>query len=102
MTTSIANINGANPRRLHIEQLGDNKAEGVLIQPLLEEAGKYDVTIEDFYISSDIPIFPKGTKVFTIIRMVGIQGQQADPVEDDDIEDVEDIILDLEQALAAA
>ena len=92
MATSIANINGANPRRLYIEQLGSNKSEGVLVQPLLEEASKYDVTIEDFYISSDLPIFPKGTKVFTIIRTRtedSDDGLEITTVEDDNIEHLE-------------
>ena len=72
MTTSIANINGANLKRLHIEQFGSNYAQCVLVQPLIPDAesAQYTVTIEDLYMSSDIPIFPRDTKVFTIIRTV--------------------------------
>jgi hypothetical protein len=70
MATSIANINGANPKRLHIEQFGSARAQCVLTQPLIADAdvANYNVTIEDLYVSSDIPIFPRDTKVFTIIR----------------------------------
>ena len=70
MTTSIANINGANIKRLHIEQFGSNESQSVLTQPLIPDAesSMYNVTIEDLYISSDIPIFPRDTKVFKIIR----------------------------------
>ena len=71
--SSIANINGANPKRMSIEQFGSNLGAAVLQQPFLTGKAKYDVTIEDFYISSDIPIFPKGTKVFDIIDTAGQQ-----------------------------
>ena len=74
MTTSIANINGAQLKRLSIEQFGSNLASAVLTQAMLPGTAKYGVTIEDFYISSDIPIFPANTKVFDILSTTGKNG----------------------------
>ena len=73
MTATIANIHGANPIRLTIEQFGSSESQTVLETELLVEAdsGKYDVAIESLFISSDIPIFPAGTEVFRIIDTVG-------------------------------
>jgi len=73
MTSSVANIHGANPIRLTIEQFGSSESQTVLETELLVEAdsGKYDVAIESLFISSDIPIFPAGTEVFRIIDTTG-------------------------------
>ena len=71
MTTSIANINGAQLKRLAVEQFGSNLGTTVLSQGMLSGTDKYSVTIEDFYISSDIPIFPPNTKVFDILNTTG-------------------------------
>lgn len=68
MSATIANINGANVKRLTIEQFGSNLGHTVLTRPLLSETAKFDVQIEDFFVSSDIPIYPADTHVFTIVE----------------------------------
>ena len=71
MSTSIANIRGAHVTRLVLEQFGSNEASTVLQNQLLSDSKTFDVTIERFNISSDIPIFPANTHVFDIINTDG-------------------------------
>ena len=66
MSTTIANVYGSNLARLAVEQFGNNRAEGILTNPLLSDAAKYIVQLESFFISSDVPIFPIDTEVFRI------------------------------------
>lgn len=71
MTSSIANINGTNVTRLAVEQFGSNESSVVLQNPLLSDSVKYDVTIERFNMSSDIPIFKANTPVFDVVNTAG-------------------------------
>ena len=57
--------------RLVLEQFGSNEASTVLQNQLLSDSKTFDVTIERFNISSDIPIFPANTHVFDIINTDG-------------------------------
>ena len=67
MSGTIANINGANVKRLTIEQFGSSIGAAVLQRDLLTDTAKYDVTIESLFVSADIPIFPANTHVFDIV-----------------------------------
>ena len=71
MTSSIANINGTNVTRLAVEQFGSNESSVVLQSQLLSDSVKYDVTIERFNMSSDIPIFKSNTPVFHVVGTAG-------------------------------
>lgn len=66
--STIANINGANLTRLRVLQMGSNISSCVLSQALIEDSqtSKYIVSVENLVVSTDIPIFKKGTMAFAI------------------------------------
>ena len=92
MTTSVANIHGSNITRLTVEQFGSNESTCVLTEELLTDSNKWDVTVESLFISSDVPIFPAGTKVFDIISTLNKVGGNA-VVSPDGTEIVESCII---------
>lgn len=67
MSATTANLRGSILKRLAIEQMGSNLSEGTLTTPLLEDAGKYNVQIENFFVLSDVPIYPANTIVCGIM-----------------------------------
>ena len=79
MSATTANLRGSILKRLAIEQMGSNLSEGTLTTPLLEDAGKYNVQIEEFFVMSDVPIYPANTVVCGIIPR-GDEGSGYPPV----------------------
>ena len=69
--TTLANINGANITRLSFQQMHSNACQCVLMQPPVDdsETNRYITTVENLVVSTDIPIFKKGTEVFTIMEV---------------------------------
>ena len=67
--TTVANVNGANVTRLHVQQMASNICSCVLSQPPIpdNEVGKYIVSVENLVVNTDIPIFPKDTNAFSVI-----------------------------------
>jgi len=65
---TIANINGANVTRLRVLQMGSNNTSCVLQTALIADGdtNKYVCSVENLVLSTDIPIFPRGTTVFII------------------------------------
>ena len=86
MASSIANINGTNVTRLHVTQLGSHKTHCVLESALIADSdtSRYTISLERFYLHTDIPIFPANTKVFEII--VQGAGKQDDDIIDDPLD----------------
>ena len=86
MSITVANITGANIKRLTIEQFGSNLSHAVLQNDLLSDASKYDVTIEEFFVSADIPILYENTHIFSVYKTnIAVPG---DDLEDDDADEV--------------
>lgn len=65
---TIANINGANVTRLMVLQMGSNNTSCVLANALIADGdtNKYVCSVENLVVSTDIPIFKKGTTAFVI------------------------------------
>jgi len=80
---TIANINGANITRLMVLQMGSNNTSCVLSNALIPDGdtNKYVCSVENLVVSTDIPIFQKGTTVF-VIYAIG--------ADDDDGEELEE------------
>ena len=68
---TIANINGANITRLRVLQMGSNNTSCVLANALIPDGdtNKYVCSVENLVVSTDIPIFEKGTTVFVIYEV---------------------------------
>ena len=66
--SAISNINGTNVSRLNVVQLGSGATSCVLQFPLVKDSDskEYTVSLEKFELSTDIPILPKNTHVFTL------------------------------------
>ena len=86
---TIANINGANVTRLRVLQMGSNNTSCVLSNALIEDGdtNKYVCSVENLVVSTDIPIFEKGTTVF-IIYEVHNEDQLGGNLNFDDLEEL--------------
>ena len=74
--TTQANVNGANITRLSFQQMHTNTCQCVLAQPPVTDAesNKYIVAVERLVVSTDIPIYEKGTVAFYVLDLIQANG----------------------------